>query len=290
MPLDPRVAPNSLAVRAPHTTHRCLISIHTTAALADETVTIPSTNGSGTILVDPLGDATINSSDFHNRHDKPLRCWYNALAAVTLDQVQQGDKAENRHNGKYKQWNEGHVPDILHLRLEVDELLEVKCVSPLTKHHAVGRGSARHGGAPASVGHKIAFGNTLEHLHRKILGTDARGSPADGPFDHRTGKGYVAERRGDYYDALKVKKLKVVPLVMETTGGIGHPGRGFLGRLANMGDPKKGGARDNTQYTCWTAPSFAAHHGMCISAECVYADALLLSLGAMRMKSACARA
>ena len=53
----------------------------------------------------------------------------------------------------------------------------------------------------------------------------------------------------------------------ETTGGIGHPGRSFLGRLANMGDPKKGGARDNTQYTCWTAPSFAAHHGMCISAE-----------------------
>ena len=43
-------------------------------------------------------------------------------------------------------------------------------------------------------------------------------------------------------------------------------------------------------HTCWTAPSFAAHHGMCISAECVYADALLLSLGAMRMKSACARA
>ena len=74
-------------------------------------------------------------------------------------------------------------------------------------------------------------------------------------------------------------------------------GCGFLGRLAiNMGDPnyinirKKGGARDNTQYTCWTAPSFAAHHGMCISAECVYADALLLSQGAMRMKAARARA
>ena len=79
---------------------------------------------------------------------------------------------------------------------------------------------------------------------------------------------------------------------METLGGIGHPGRGFLGRLANMGDPKKGGARDNTQYTCWTAPSFAAHHAwhVHLSAECVYADALLLSLGAMRMKSARARA
>ena len=76
---------------------------------------------------------------------------------------------------------------------------------------------------------------------------------------------------------------------METTGGIGPPGRSFLGRLANMGDPKKSGTRDDTLYTCWTAPSFAAHHGMRISAECVYADALLLSQGAMRMKSIRAR-
>ena len=72
---------------------------------------------------------------------------------------------------------------------------------------------ARHGGSPASVGHKIAFGNTLETLHRKILGIDARGSPADGPLDHHTGKGCVAEHRGNYYDALKIKKLKVIPLV-----------------------------------------------------------------------------
>ena len=108
---------------------------------------------------------------------------------MTLDQVQQGDKADNRHHGKYKQWNEGHVPDILHLRLEVDELLEVKCVSPLTKHHAVGRGSARRGGTPASVGHKIAFGNTLEHLlapqdprHRRSRLTRRRAlQPPHGP-------------------------------------------------------------------------------------------------------------
>ena len=73
-------------------------------------------------------------------------------------------------------------------------------------------------------------------------------------------------------------------------GGIGHPGRAYLGRLANMGDPKRIGSRDSTVYTCWTAPSFAAHHGMCISAQCVYADALLLSQGAMHMKSARARA
>ena len=70
-------------------------------------------------------------------------------------------------------------------------------------------------------------------------------------------------------------------------GGIGHPGRAYLGRLANLGDPNRIGSRDSTVYTtCWTAPSFAAHHGMCISAQCVYADALLLSLGAMRMKTA----
>ena len=165
----------------------------------------------------------------------------------------------------------------------------MKCVSPLKKTNAVGRGTARHGGCPTSIGHKLAFGNTLEFLHRNILGTDARGLPADGPLDHSTGKGYVAEVRGDYYDALKVKKLKVFPLVMESFGGIGPPGCGFLGRLASMGDPKKGGARDNTQYTCWTAPSFVAHHGMCISAACVYADALLISSGAVRVKADRAR-
>ena len=134
-----------------------------------------------------------------------------------------------------------HVPDILHLRLEVDELFEVKCVSPLTKHHAVGRGSARRGGTPASVGHKIAFGNTLKHLHRKILSTDARGSPADGPFDHSTGQGYVAERHGDYYDALKVKKLKVIPLVMEGDAGRHRPPRPRLSRPPRQhGRPQEG--------------------------------------------------
>ena len=72
---------------------------------------------------------------------------------------------------------------------------------------------------------------------------------------------------------------------MESFGGIGPPACGFLGRLARMGDPKKGGARDNTQYTCWTAHSFVAHHGMCISAAFVYADALLISSGAVRVKA-----
>ena len=52
--------------------------------------------------------------------------------------------------------------------------------------------------------------------------------------------------------------------------------------------PKRIGcvARQHDIHTCWTAPSFAPHHDKCISAQCVYAGALLLSLGAMRMKIA----
>ena len=47
-----------------------------------------------------------------------------------------GDKKEGRE--RYAQWNATHVPDIIHARLTTDELLEVKVVSPLTKHNREG--------------------------------------------------------------------------------------------------------------------------------------------------------
>ena len=96
--------------------------------------------------------------------------------------------------------------------------------------------------------------------------------------------------RGHYYDALKVKKLKVYPLIMESLGGIAADGRAFLQRLGKMGGAAPDSKRDSTPYPCWTAPSFTAHHGMCVSAACVYADATLLAEGARRAKAALARA
>ena len=84
----------------------------------------------------------------NDRHDKPLRCRYDALSVVTHDKVILGDKKESRE--RYAQWNATHVPDIIHVRLATDELLEVKVVSPLTKHNPKGRGSAKNGGNPCT--------------------------------------------------------------------------------------------------------------------------------------------
>ena len=174
--------------------------------------------------------------------------------------------------------------------MEGDELLEVKAISSLTKSFSLGRGTAKNGGNYAAVGHKFAFGNTEEKMLKMILGVDTRGRPTDRPFDHTTGKGYVAEHRGHYYDALKVKKLKVYPLITESLGGIATDGRALLRRLERMSDTVAGDGRDSTPYTCWTAPSFTAHHGMCVSAACVYADATLLAEGARRAKAKLASA
>ena len=102
----------------------------------------------------------------NDRHDKPLRCRYDALSVVTHDKVILGDKKESRE--RYAQWNATHVPDIIHVRLATDELLEVKVVSPLTKTRL--RQKWRQPLYPSAVGHVYALGNTLEKLSLKVFG------------------------------------------------------------------------------------------------------------------------
>ena len=41
----------------------------------------------------------------------------------------------------------------------------------------------------------MAFGGTEESILRTIYGCRERGKPADGPFDHRTGLGWVQQRK-----------------------------------------------------------------------------------------------
>jgi len=110
-----------------------------------------------------------------------------------------GDKQEAH---KYKQYNAGHVADIIHEGASpwgTHWIGESKVVSPFTATHHAGRGTREGGGTASDVGHLYAFGNTEEGLHRTILGCAARGTPADGPFDHATGRGHVAFHRGDYW-------------------------------------------------------------------------------------------
>ena len=39
-----------------------------------------------------------------------------------------------------------------------------------------------------------------------VFGTAGKGSKGDAPFEHTTGRGWVKSKRGQYYDALHVKR------------------------------------------------------------------------------------
>ena len=79
-----------------------------------------------------------------------------------------------------------------------------------------------------------------------ILGCRRRGRKRDGPLNHHTGKGYVAEVRGDYYDALFVKRSRVIPFIVEATGGITPHALAHVTYLARRARGKT--ARDSTRY------------------------------------------
>ena len=86
--------------------------------------------------------------------------------------------------------------------------------------YCAGNGSNDHGGKPATVGHLFGFGSTYERATRAVHGVRERGKRAQGPLNHWTGKGWVKEHKGDYYDAIHVKHLLVVLMLVETFGGI----------------------------------------------------------------------
>ena len=52
-----------------------------------------------------------------------------------------------------------------------------------------------------------------------ILGCFESGRRVDGPLNHWTGRGWVRFRRGQYHDALYIKRNTVVCFIMETLGG-----------------------------------------------------------------------
>jgi len=101
---------------------------------------------------------------------------------------------------------------------------------------AVGHGSHPHGGAPARMGHRVAFGgNTAEHYRRlpppsisicMCVPHAARGSPAQGPLSHDTGIGWVAPHLGQYADSLS-RGTKVLRLDPSRSRIIGEELTGF---------------------------------------------------------------
>lgn len=225
--------------------------------------------------VDRLADGLANSGEYNRRHNAACRGLHSAISAVAVGPVLLGDKERPEATAHL---NSDHVLDVAEVGGDIetggDHLWEIKTPSPTTTTRSEGRGSSVNGGAPASVGHHFAFGNTEEKYRVNILGCRARGRQADGPFNHSTGKGWVAERRGDYHDALIHKRSKVTPFIVETTGGIAPESRAALRRLARRAKAK--GARDRSSYgsTRISPRSFLTHHTQQIVKGVVMYDAL----------------
>ena len=224
---------------------------------------------------DWLGDASCNLGEHSTRHHATNRAWRDALAAVATGTVLLGDKQEAH---KYKQYNEGHVADIVQIGASpwgTDWLGETKVPSSLSA-------SPPDPGCEA-VGHMVGFGATEEGLHRTVLGCAQRGAPQDGPFNHNTGKGHVPFFKGNYHDARHVKRNQVVPLIVEALGGIGRRGARCLRFLARRAKDRKRG-RDGTRYSRFHPSNFLSHHMARIVTAAVYADAEHICDGIVGLK------
>ena len=87
---------------------------------------------------------------------------------------------------------------------------------------------------------------TLDQTLLKVLGCKERGHKSQGPLVHVTGKGWVKEHKGQYYDALHVKNGIVKICLVENQGGIAPPTKRIIFNFAKeVGSPS---AVDRTDY------------------------------------------
>ena len=133
------------------------------------------------------------------------------------------------------------------------------------------------------MGHKYLFGNTEDQCRIDNLGCAPRGRPTDGPFNHKTGKGYVKGKKGDYHDALRHKNNQVALLLVECFGGIASGGARLLRYLARRASDKKRG-RDGTKYSKFHPRGYLSHHLAAISMAAVYTDAAHIADGVIGLK------
>ena len=143
-----------------------------------------------------------------------------------------------------------------------------------------------HGGCCASLGHKFGFGSTLDQTLLKVLGCKERGHKSQGPLVHATGKGWVKEHKGQYYDALHVKNGIVKICLVESQGGIAPPTKRIIHNFAKeVGSPS---AVDRTDYgtASGSARGFAQHHSQQLSRAAVCGDAQNINNAARNMRVA----
>ena len=164
-----------------------------------------------------------------------------------------------------------------------DLIYETKTLRALryTFHRGGGQGDA-------SFGHVVGFGNTEPWMTVTILGCRERGRKGvDANFSNATGRGYVAYVRGDYHDAIAIKKNTVIAWIFEVSGGLTPSAYRHLKRLAR--DAEKSGV-DGTKYSgSWTARSFLSHHSQRLAAAAVYGEATAIAAAINKLKQRAAQ-
>ena len=174
-----------------------------------------------------------------------------------------GDKENGAKTKQFNDFNDGHVVDIVEIRAGdggEDVCNEVKCFATLKKSVSAGRGGV-NGGTAAKVGHKYLFGNTEEQCR----------------VDN-----WVKGKKGDYHDALFVKRNRVEVLLHEDLGGgFSPPGAHKIRRL---GRKSKEYGVDRTSYKGDRKTSFVSYHSRAIFMNIVRAVAWTLHDAAQKTK------
>ena len=231
---------------------------------------------------DRHGDGEANAGEYNRRHNAALRAGREAVSAVAVGAVVLGDKGDAE---KTRDLNADHTLDLAELGGDDatgrDALYEFKVPTPLTKGYAAGRGSADGGGAPASVGHLYGFGSTLEKYKRLVNGVRERGRQREGPFNHSTGRGWVKAHKGQYHDAIVVKRLRVWLMLVEAFGGLGPDTRAAVWALSERAKGRN--AVDRTKYGQARASprSYYVHHTQQIAKAAVLFDAAAIRKAAL---------
>ena len=154
-----------------------------------------------------------------------------------------------------------------------DRSIEDKDDQEDNEKNGTGRGGA-DGGTSRKVGHKYLFGNTEDQCRIDNLGCAPRGRPTDGPFNHKTGKGYVKGKKGAYHDALFVKRNRVDLLLHEDLGGGFSPPAAH--KIRRLGRKSREHGVDRTPYQGDRKISFVSYHTRAISMNIVRATAWTL--------------
>ena len=101
-------------------------------------------------------------------------------------------------------------------------------------------------------------------------------------FNHKTGKGYVKGKKGDYHDALFVKRNRVDLLLHEDLGGGFSPPAAH--KIRRLGRKSREHGVDRTPYKGDRKISFVSYHTRAISMNIVRATAWTLHDAAQKAK------